>query len=112
MFELVFAWLIGAAVSVLFNNCFALLPASLLLLIVAALGEVSRGATIWSTGTAMLLVATFTQLGYFAGSVLRLKVRDRRREKTVIPVTRNSLPGEGTGSRARAYGLSETGSPR
>jgi hypothetical protein len=87
MFELaVVAWLIGAALSVRFGY-FALFPALLFLLIFVALGEVSRGATMWSAGATMLLVALSTQLGYFAGSVLRFKVGDRHREKTVLPTT-------------------------
>jgi hypothetical protein len=94
MFELVVvAWLIGAALSVQFSF-FALFPSLLVLLFFVALGEVSRGATIWLTSATMLLVAISTQLGYFAGSLLGFKVGDRRREKTVIPTTprrRNSL---------------------
>jgi hypothetical protein len=88
------AWLVGAALSVRFN-AFALVPALLVLLVVVALSETSRGETIWWTAATMLLAAICAQFGYFAGSALRLMDENRRggrrRENTAVPTT-SKLP--------------------
>jgi hypothetical protein len=78
MLEFAVAGLLGAVLGVEFS-VFALVPTLLFLLVFVALGELSRGETIWSTAAAMLLVAISAQLGYFAGSILRFTVGNWRR---------------------------------
>jgi hypothetical protein len=84
MFEFaVVAGLVGAAISIRLS-VFALVPALSVLVVFLSIGEVSRGETVWSIAAAILLVATSAQLGYFAGSVLRFVLGDRRREERII----------------------------
>jgi hypothetical protein len=88
MFEIavaVVACLVGASLSVRLSF-FALVPALSVVLVLVALGEVSRGETVWSTGATMLLAAICTQLGYFPGSVIWFMNGNRRGD------LRNSAP--------------------
>jgi hypothetical protein len=73
------AALVGAALALRFK-VLALVPTTIFLLAVVAIGLVVRGDTIWRIGVMMFAAAASLQLGYFGASLLGIALagNDRR----------------------------------
>jgi hypothetical protein len=65
------AALVGATLALRFK-VFALVPTTVFLLAIVAIGLVVRGDPIWWVGVVMFATAASLQLGYFAASLLRM----------------------------------------
>jgi hypothetical protein len=65
------AALVGATLALRFN-VLALVPTTIFLLAIVAIGPLVRGDAIWWVGVMMFATAASLQLGYFGASLLRI----------------------------------------
>jgi|ERR1700722_7370247 hypothetical protein len=72
------AALVGATLALRFK-VFALVPATIFLLVIVAIDLLVRGDAIWWVGVAMFATAASLQLGYFAASLLQILLPGMRR---------------------------------
>jgi hypothetical protein len=93
------AALVGAALALRFN-VFALVPTTIFLLAIVAIGLLVRGDAIWWVGVAMFATAASLQLGYFAASLLRILLAGMRRRTSISgdrqthPAVPRLVPGQ------------------
>jgi hypothetical protein len=90
MFELLaIAALIGAAFGLRFR-VFALIPTTILVLAIVALGLVARGDSAGRVAVTMFATAASVQLGYFLAIFLRIVLAGKVGRRTPIPADRQA----------------------
>jgi hypothetical protein len=76
------AALVGATLALRFN-ILALVPTTIFLLAIVAIGLLVRGDTIWWVGVMMFATAASLQLGYFGATLLRIVLPGKGRRTPI-----------------------------